>query len=264
MKKKKSKKAAASKQGLLTVIRSMFLILPLVLYLAVTDWLYPAPNSGFLVLGFVGCFLLGLGLVNIVGLLDNMYFGHAISAILLLLGVGLIAASSLIIYVPQFYARINEKYVSFYFIIWTMLLLSIIYYGFFRGAVSLYLEGRGLSRTHIKKGKKGKRNYWWYEELNKQISLSWIYYVNKTFTLLFLFAIAFQVCLGWWSLVFPITTTMTCLLLAIDIPMFYLIFTTRHLTQKERGEASHFAFLMGFILPIGACIGLISYYLKLQ
>lgn len=264
LKMKKTKKTDTRKQGLIDFIRFLALILPLVLYLVTTVGLYPAPNSGFLVLGYVGCFVLGLGFVNIVGLLDEMYMGHVVSAILLSLGIGLVATSSAIIYVPQLYSQINEEHVTFYFVIWTMLVLSVIYYGFFRGAVQLYLRDKGLSKSHVKKAKVGWRNYWWYEELNQQIGLSWIYYVNKVYTILFLCTIALHLCLGWWDVMFPITMAATCLLLVLDIPMYYLFFSTWHLARRERKKATHLELLVGFILPIGACIGLISYFNKLQ
>jgi hypothetical protein len=264
LKKKKTKKTDTRKQGLIDFIRFLALILPLVLYLVTTVGLYPAPNSGFLVLGYVGCFVLGLGFVNIVGLLDEMYLGHVVSAILLSLGIGLVATSSAIIYVPQLYSQINEEAVTFYFVIWTMIVLSVIYYCFFRGAVRLYLQEMGLSKTAVKKAKEGKRNYWWYEELNQQIGLSWIYYVNKVYTLLFLFAVAFQIFLGWWSVMFPVTMAAAFVLLALDIPMYYLVFSTWHLAQTKAKKSSHLALLAGFILPISACIGLVLLFIKLQ
>lgn len=264
MKKTNKKKTAAPKQGLTNFIKFVGFILPLALYIVATVWLYPAPNSGFLVLGYVGCFVLGLGLVNIVSLLDEMSLGNAVSAILLLLGAGLVAISSVIIYVPSFYSQINEDHITLYFVIWTMILLSVIYYGFFRGAVMLYLQGKGLSKTYVRKATKGSRNFWWYEELNQQIGLSWIYFVNKTYTLLFLCTIVLQICLGWWSIMFPITMAVTIILLVLDIPMYYLVFSTWCLARAERKKSSHLELLAGFILPIGACIGLISFFTKLQ
>ena len=264
MKNKKANKADTRKQGLLAFIRFLALILPIALYIVTTVWLYPAPNSGFLVLGYVGCFVLGLGFVNIVGLLDKMYWGHAVSAILLSLGIGLVATSSVIIYVPQLYSQINEEYVTFYFVIWTMIALSVIYYGFFRGAVQLYLRDKGLSKSKIKKAKEGWRNYWWYEEINQQIGLSWIYYVNKTYTLLFLCTIVLHLCLGWWGVMFSITMAATSLLLMLDVPMYYLVFSTWHQARTEQKKSTRLELLVGFILPIGACIGLISCFIKLQ
>ena len=263
MKKKKSKKTDTKKQSLMAFLRFVALILPFILYLVATVVVYPSPNSGFLVLGYLGCLILGLGLVNIVGLLDEMYLGHIVTVISLLLGTLLVTASSIIIYVPQNYSQINEEYVTFYFVIWTMLVLSVIYYGFFRGAVRLYLQERGLSKTAIKKAKEGKRNYWWYEELNQQIGLSWIYYVNKAYTLLFLFTVAFQMCLGWWSVLFSVTMVATVVLLALDIPMYYLVFSTWHLVRTKAKKSSHLELLAGFVLPISACVGLILFFIKL-
>ena len=107
-KKDNKKKRGSLIVGLINFVKFLALMLPLVIFIVVTTWLYPAPNSGFLALGILGCFVLGLGFVNIAGMLDEMYLGHLTTAILLLIGAGFVAISSVILYVPQIYSQLND------------------------------------------------------------------------------------------------------------------------------------------------------------
>ena len=263
-KKDNKKKRGSLIVGLINFVKFLALMLPLVIFIVVTTWLYPAPNSGFLALGILGCFVLGLGFVNIAGMLDEMYLGHLTTAILLLIGAGFVAISSVILYVPQIYSQLNEKYITFYFVIWTFLALSAIYYGFFRGAVGLHLQEKGLSKGRIKKAKTGCRNYWWYEDLHQKTDLRWIYKVNMAYTILFLCALVLQICVGWWKAVFPFTAGLTCALLALNVPMYSLIVSTRCLARTDKRKLSELEWMTGFLLLIAAFVGVILLLAKLK
>ncbi len=56
----------------------------------------------------------------------------------------------------------------------------------FRVGVTDWLRNRHVSKTRIRKLKKGKRNYWWYETLHREIGLGAIYEINKVFTILYM------------------------------------------------------------------------------
>ena len=84
MKKKKTKVDKSS--NIITWIKILGLVLPLILYLMITQYVFPCPNSAFLCLGYLGCFFIGLGLFNLIGLLDGASFGTAVT--LFLLGIG--------------------------------------------------------------------------------------------------------------------------------------------------------------------------------
>lgn len=49
----------------------------------------------------------------------------------------------------------------------------------------------------MKKMRKGKLNYLWYEQLHKKYDLGLIYYVNKAYTLVFAAAVIIHLLLGW-------------------------------------------------------------------
>ena len=82
-------------------------------------------------LGCVGSLMMGLGLANAVGKFNQLSFGHLVSIITLGSGMLLLLVSSLVMYIPSIYSKLREEYVTFYFIIWTVLLVCGIYYPFF-------------------------------------------------------------------------------------------------------------------------------------
>ena len=83
---------------LLAFIGGAALLLPLLSLIAVTQFVIPAPNSPWLMLGCLGSFVFGIGLFNIVAAWLHQYLGHAVTAICLSLGALMTAASCLILY----------------------------------------------------------------------------------------------------------------------------------------------------------------------
>lgn len=83
---------------ILVCIGIFALILPLILYLVFVSAIFPAPNSAWLVLGFVGAFIIGIGLFNIVSAYINHYLGHMVTLLCLLGGTIFIAVSCLLLY----------------------------------------------------------------------------------------------------------------------------------------------------------------------
>lgn len=256
---KKEKKASPT-QGGINFIRFLGFMLPMVAYLIVTVGLYPV-NSGFIALGIVGCFILGLGLMNIVSLIDKMSLGWGVSAVTGLLGAGLVAVSCVMMYVPSIYGQLNGDHITFYFVIWTFLALSAVYYGFFRGAVNRYLQGKGWSKTRIKKAKKGLHNYWLYGQLGQQADMRWICRMNQVYVLLFPLTAAIQLLVGWWNGAYPITMSATILLLLLNVAMYYLVFSTWNCRKTEKKRSSKAEVAVGFLLPIAAVIALIRLFL---
>ena len=148
MKKTKSVKLNMS---VMAFVKFIAFISPLVAYLLLIILAFPAPNSGFIVLGVLGSLLIGLGLVNIAGLIDGMYLGHIITATLIVSGSLFILVSNVITYTQAIYSCLNEDYITFYFIVWCLLAVSGIYYPFFRHAIFLDLRNNGLSKSNVKK-----------------------------------------------------------------------------------------------------------------
>ena len=66
--------------------------------IAITQFVIPAPNSPWLMLGCLGSFVFGVGLFNIVAAWLHQYLGHTVTAVCLSLGALMVAASCLILY----------------------------------------------------------------------------------------------------------------------------------------------------------------------
>ena len=263
MRRTKKKKHSGGLYNLISFVRVVALVFPLILYLIVITCIFPAPNSGFIAMGVMGSLIIGLGLINVVGLLDQMSLGHVVSAITLLLGALLLLVSSLVMYFPSIYSRLKEEYVTFYFIIWAILLVSVIYYPFFRHAVTLYLKKHGVSKAEIKKELEGVGNFWFYRKLRQNMHRKWLYIVNDAFVCLFPCTISIQLLLGWWKCMVPIISFAVCILLTLNLIMNWLIFITWGDAWSDRRRPSILAMLGGYVFPIAACIGIVRYLLRI-
>jgi len=83
---------------LLVFLGCTALLLPVVLYGVITLAVFPAPNSPLLMLGWLGAFIFGVGLFNIVAAWIHQYLGHAVTAVCFALGTALVAISCLLLY----------------------------------------------------------------------------------------------------------------------------------------------------------------------
>lgn len=261
-KQNKKKKKENPKYGLIGFVKFLSFIIPLVLYLLIILLICPSPNSGFIFMGVIGCFIFGLGLVNVAGLLDDGYLGHLLTFIPILIGSLLLGISSLIIYTPSIYSKIDEHQVSFYFLSLAVLLVSIIYYVFFRGAVSNYLREKGLSKTKIKELTKGTRNFWWYEKINETYKVNWVFHLNKAYTIVYIATLLLHLFLGWWSMLIPMITILVCLVLALNIPMWYLVVRTRRQVSSKKSDNTMLFWLGGYLFPTLAIIAIIMFCFK--
>lgn len=259
MSKRKKSKKEEKNQRVVAFLRVSAFLFPLPVYLLFVLFLFPVPNSGFLVLGIVGSFAIGLGLMNVAGLYDDNYLGHEVTGITLGIGSLLILVSSVIMYVPAIYAKFDERYVTLYYLVWTALVICAIWYMFFRHGVQLHLRDQGISKTAIEKTMTGKRNFWWYEAAQKEFHLGWIYHLNKGFTVLFVIVCVVHLLTGWIKTVSIIAAVGACLLCAMCAPMWVLSsLSGQHLNKKIRHKSS----LIGLLLPVGMCVALVIYLFK--
>ena len=180
------------------------LILPMCLFIIATSFLWPVPESGFLLLGFFGCFIIGIGIFNIVGAWIEQYLGHWLTIGSFLVGGLLVAISCAILYVPDIYALFDEEVTDCYFLTLLLLCLPLIFYIVFRGSLESWLRRKGASRSKIKKLMKGKRNFWWYEEIHAMYDLGLLYPLNKLATVAYPLALLLALFLGWIRAVIPI------------------------------------------------------------
>lgn len=184
------------------------LILPMVIWILATGIWYPAPNSGFAVMAMAGCFIIGIGFFNIVAAFIGQYLGHWVTAGCLLLGGVLVSISLFVMYKPNVYALFDEYMVTYYFVTILFLAVLLIFYVSFRYGVDSWLRNKRVAKGTIKKLKKGKKNFWWYEALNETVGMGFIYHINKLFTILYLLELALVLIFGWLRFMVPVITVL--------------------------------------------------------
>lgn len=262
MGKKRKKKVESKNLSVIAFLRVSALLFPLPLYLLFTVFLFPAPNSGFFVLGIVGAFAIGLGLMNIAGLYDDTYFGHAITGIALGVGSLLILVSSFIMYIPSIYSEFDERYVTLYYLLWIAQVVCAIWYMFFRKGVQQSLRGKGISKTAIEKALKGCRNFWWYEAIQSEFNIGWIYHLNKAFTILLPVTCVTHLLFGWMKIVSLVVAVGCCVLCLICEPMWMLSHSSsKHLNTPE-AKKNKYASPIALIFPILMCVAILIYLFK--
>ena len=70
-------------------------------------------------------------------------------------------------------------------------------YILFRISITSYLRVNKNSKTYIKKSKKGFLNYWMYKQINDEVQLGYIFYLNISTLVLTLVYVFISVCFGW-------------------------------------------------------------------
>jgi hypothetical protein len=166
---------------ILIIIALIALVLPMVL-LTVGIGFLPDEDVGFAFFlpAMLGCFVIGVGLFNIVAAFIHQYLGHALTAICLLGGGGIVAFSVIMMVNPHLY----DNDVMFYYFISLLLLFvcALVFYPLFRISVDYWLKNtKKLKAPAINKSKKSFKDYLWYERLHKTSNLGAIYYLNKIF-----------------------------------------------------------------------------------
>ena len=201
------------------------LVLPLIILLLVTVIWYPTPNSGFLLLAGAGCFIIGIGLFNIVAAWIGQYLGHWVTIGCFSLGCALVSISLVIMYHPDVYALFDEQMVTYYFVTILLFALPPIFYLFFRSGVGSWLKRKRISRNRIQKLKKGKKNFWWYEALHEEINLGLIYHANKLITILYPIVLVLALTLGWLRFMAPLITSLYVIIcvLSVGMALFYSV-----------------------------------------
>lgn len=159
-------------------------VLPLIIYtIYISKFDENQSIGGWFLPAIVGCLVMGVGLFNIVAAFIHQYLGHKLTWACLLGGGAVVGLSMFMTENPQLY---DADVSTFYFVSLFMMLLPAIFYARFRQSVEYWLNrSKKISRSRFKKLTKGKKNYWWYETLHKEVNLGAIYFLNKSFTILF-------------------------------------------------------------------------------
>lgn len=235
-------------------LRIMSFLLPLPVYIIITIFIFPSPNSGFLLMGIAGTFFIGLGLLNIVGVLDGLYLGTLLTTIFLGIGSTLIGISSYIMYTPTIYAQLNEIHVTYYFLLWAFLFSLTVCYSFFRMASTQALKETGLSKQAQKKFMKGSVNYWLYKSLHEEGYIGGEYYLNRCFVLLFISVFLVHLLFGWYYPVSYVTTILFCGTSIIGSAMWVSL-----LLKHKQLAFPHSLQFIGVFFPFLMCLVLTIY-----
>ena len=249
---KKKSPANYSKMKAVGFLKFIALIFPLLTYVIITTFVFPAPNSGFIFLGIIGSFIFGFGLVDIVGYLDNLNLGIQVSGFAFGLGGIMTGISSVIMYIPAIYATIDEQQVSYYFFIWVVILVSTIYYIFFRGAMKRYMRDQGASKSRISTLMTGATNFWLYKAANDSLNLRWMYHLNRLYVFFLLSGGTLHLLLGWSKILAPIIAINTIIILAFNIPMWSLVISTWTQGSSKKNDGYGIRLFFGYLLPVAA------------
>ena len=209
------------------------LLLPMAIY-GVSMFLLDAPNSGWLLLGMAGSFVLGVGLCNIVASLFGEYLGHLLTVICLTSGVGMTAASLFLLFHPTGKNILSEEAVTYLVFSFMFLVVCAFFYWMFRRTVAEWLKiKKELNMTQQKKLKKGVFNFLWYLAIQKEVGLGWLFFLNLVFTLAFTGAFAFS----FLTLVFHGLAAVNSLFLTvtyISIAVMYMFYRVRENLKNHK------------------------------
>lgn len=84
--------------NVLLAIGLVALLLPQIVYIAYVLFIRPAPEEWTIMLGYVGTFLIGIGLFNIVGAWIHQYLGHLLTVICLVDGAAMTWIALVLLY----------------------------------------------------------------------------------------------------------------------------------------------------------------------
>lgn len=99
-----------------------------------------------------------------------------------------------------------------------IVLFNLSIYFAFRGSIGDFLRYNKMSKTNIRKNKKGFKNYWFYRDINKIKPLGWVYYGNIIYLFLTLFYTVLALALGYIEILQPVFFVVSVMICAVQIP----------------------------------------------
>lgn len=185
-------------------------------------YIFSGINSSFIILGVIGSFIIGVALFLLVASIEPKAFGIKFHKKLVLIvgiigGIGgmLVGVSAVMLFIPQVSQHFSEKLVSYYFLIWGELLISVLGYALFRPNIKAFYRKQGLRKEEIHVLQKGMKNYWWYISLDRKCPMGNIRYVNGIFTVGYVITVILHLLGGWWEPILTAVGFMTSILLVL-------------------------------------------------
>ena len=244
-KNKKKDKSTRKFEAFYIFLRVVGFILPLIAYLILTIAIFPAPNSGLTVLCILGAILVGIGLVNVVGLIDGYHFGYFFTLLFMGVGAVFISVGAILMYVPSIYSALDEKTITKYFIVWITLAVMAIMYFFARRGIIYILRSKKISQTTIKSLMHGKKKFWWYEAIHEQYEMGSVYWINKVFTGAYAIILLIQTTIGWWKPLVDAVAFGTALLCFLFSALFWQACSPQIADKKE-----HLSIESAVVIPV--------------
>ena len=127
----------------------------------------------------------------------------------------------------------------FYFYCIVIVLYNLLLYSIFRSGIYDYLRFSKMSKSNIKKNRKGFKNYWLYRMINKQTPLGILYSLNYVFLISTAIFTVLAITIGFIKMFRPIVFVCSILLCLIEIPS--IILASIYSNKTEYGKA--FVFL---------------------
>lgn len=110
----------------------------------------------------------------------------------------------------------------FYFLHIVIVLYNLLLYSIFRGGIYDYLRLSKMSKTNIRKNRKGLKNYWIYQSIHEQHSLGILYGLNILFLTSTIVYSVLVITLGFIKTLQPILFVLSVLLCIVEIPTMAL------------------------------------------
>ena len=111
---------------------------------------------------------------------------------------------------------------------------NLLLYAVFRSGIYSYLRLSKMSKSNIKKNRKGFVNYWLYYSLNKQNSLGFLYGLNLIFFVATFTFMLFAITLGFIEALQSILLAFSVVLCIIEIPC--VIIASIHSNSENYGK----------------------------
>ena len=144
----------------------------------------------------------------------------------------------------------------FYFYSVVIVLYNLLLYAIFRSGIYDYLRLSKMSKSNIKKNRKGFKNYWLYQMINKQTPLGILYSLNYIFLISTAIFTVLAITIGFIKMFRPIIFVCSILLCLIEIPSSIL--ASIYSNKMEYGKA--FVFLAKRKYMRGYCSSLIDIF----
>lgn len=119
---------------------------------------------------------------------------------------------------------------SFLLVNLSFLLISLYTYIYFRIGIGAYCKLQRMSKTFIRKNKKGAANYWLYKQLHQQRNLGSLYYINYIF-LIGLAVFVFVFLFSWIKWMKIPVVAVGIILGLIEIPAIFKAIVYDNLTE---------------------------------